>query len=151
VREAIQTRFLPGAPQLRFSSHHKPNKQRQINIDKQNNHNAHGNNRPGRRAKIDFRATARQGVRSVIQLAKPAPVQILTISNVRGEILEAIDDLAACKIAAVQVSSDASCNGSLPSARTLPRGCKPTARTNCKSVFRKSTLFSELRPAVPGE
>ena len=50
----------------------------QINKHKQNNHNARG-------AKC----------RTVIPPAKTPAVQILTISNVRSDILEAIDELAA--------------------------------------------------------
>src|SRR2546422_10976111 len=66
-----------------------------ININKQNNHNAIGNNRRGRRAKIKFRARAGQRARTVTPLAKTRAVQILTISNVPGDILRAIDELAA--------------------------------------------------------
>ena len=72
-----------------------PNKQKQININKQNNHNALGANRRGQRAKINFRARAGQRVRTVTPLAKTPAVQILTISNVPSDILEAIDELAA--------------------------------------------------------
>ena len=60
-----------------------------ININKQNNHNAAGANRRGRRTKIKFRARADQHARTL-----PA-VQMLTISNVPSDILEAIDELAA--------------------------------------------------------
>ena len=66
-----------------------------INIYKQNNHNALSNSRRGRRTKINFRARAGQGVRTVTPLAKRPTVQILTISNVPNDILEAIDELAA--------------------------------------------------------
>jgi hypothetical protein len=66
-----------------------------ININKQNNHNAVGANRRGQRAKINFRAGAGQRVRTVTPLAKMRAVQILTISNVPSDILEAIDELAA--------------------------------------------------------
>jgi ribbon-helix-helix CopG family protein len=66
-----------------------------ININKQNNHNAVGANRRGQRAKINFRAGAGQRVRTVTPLAKTPAVQILTISNVPSDILEAIDELAA--------------------------------------------------------
>jgi Ribbon-helix-helix protein, copG family len=50
----------------------------QINKHKQNNHNARGANG-----------------RTVAPLAKTLAVQILTISNVPSDILEAIDELAA--------------------------------------------------------
>jgi hypothetical protein len=63
---------------LRSSSKHNPNKQRQINKYKQNNHNPRG-------AKC----------RTVTPPVKTPNVQILTISNVRSDILEAIDELAA--------------------------------------------------------
>jgi hypothetical protein len=66
-----------------------------INKYQQNNHNAPGANRRSRRAKINFRARAGQGVRTVTPLAKRPAVQILTISNVPSDILEAIDELAA--------------------------------------------------------
>ena len=66
-----------------------------ININKQNNHNAAGANRRGQHAKIKFRARAGQRVRTVTALAKAPAVQILTISNVPSDILEAIDELAA--------------------------------------------------------
>jgi hypothetical protein len=66
-----------------------------INIYKQNSHNALSNSRRGRRTKINFRARAGQGVRTVTPLAKRPTVQILTISNVPSDILEAIDELAA--------------------------------------------------------
>ena len=66
-----------------------------ININKQNNHSAPGANRRGRQAKINFRARAGQRVRTVTPLAKTPAVQILTISNVPSDILEAIDELAA--------------------------------------------------------
>ena len=82
-------------PRLRPSSNHNPNEQRQININKQNNHNALGNNLRGRRAKINSRTTAGQGVQTDAQSAKRPNVQILTISNVPSDLLDAIDDLAA--------------------------------------------------------
>jgi len=66
-----------------------------INKYKQNNHNAPGASRRGRRTKINFRARARQRARTVTSLAKTPAVQILTISNVPSDILEAIDELAA--------------------------------------------------------
>src|SRR5437899_6957479 len=66
-----------------------------INKYKQNNHNVRGANRRGRRAKINFKARAGQWARTVTSLAKRPTVQILTISNVPSDILEAIDELAA--------------------------------------------------------
>ena len=63
-------------------------------MDKINN-NARGGNRRGRRAKINFKARAGQSARTVPPLAKTPTVQILTISNVPSDILEAIDELAA--------------------------------------------------------
>ena len=66
-----------------------------INKYKQNNHNAPGANRPERRAKINFKARAGQRARTVNPLAKRPAVQILSISNVPSDILEAIDKLAA--------------------------------------------------------
>ena len=66
-----------------------------ININKQKNHNARGNDRRGRRAKIKFRARAGQRARTVTPLAKTPAVQMLTISNVPSDLLEAIDELAA--------------------------------------------------------
>src|SRR5437899_12607929 len=66
-----------------------------MNKYKQNNHNARGANRRGRRAKINFKARAGQRARAVTPLLKTPAVQILTISNVPSDILEAIDELAA--------------------------------------------------------
>ena len=69
-----------------------------INIYKQNNHNNHkarGANRRRRLARIKFKARAGQWARTVTPLAKTPAVQILTISNVPSDILEAIDELAA--------------------------------------------------------
>ena len=66
-----------------------------ININKQKNHNARGGNRRERRTELNFRARAGQRVRTVTPLAKTPAVQILTISNVPSDLLEAIDDLAA--------------------------------------------------------
>src|SRR5438128_4931673 len=66
-----------------------------MNKYKQNNHKARGANRRGRRAKINFKARAGQSARTVTPLAKTPTVQILTISNVPSDILEAIDELAA--------------------------------------------------------
>ena len=66
-----------------------------INKYKQKNHNARGANRRGRRTKLNFRERTGQSARTVPPLAKPPTVQILTISNVPSDILEAIDELAA--------------------------------------------------------
>ena len=66
-----------------------------MNKYKQNNHNARGANRRGRRTKRNFKARTGQSARTVTPLAKTPTVQILTISNVPSDILEAIDELAA--------------------------------------------------------
>ena len=66
-----------------------------INKYKQNSNNAHGANRRGRRTKINFRTRTGQRARTVTPQAKTPAVQILTISNVPNDILEAIDELAA--------------------------------------------------------
>src|SRR6266851_9853635 len=66
-----------------------------INKYKQNNNNAPGASRWGRRTKINFRAGTGQRARTVTTLAKTPAVQMLTISNVPSDILEAIDELAA--------------------------------------------------------
>ena len=64
-----------------------------INKSKQNNHNARGANRP-ERTKINLK-TGTHWARTVTPLAKTPPVQLLTISNVPSDILEAIDEIAA--------------------------------------------------------
>ena len=66
-----------------------------ININKQDNHSAPGANRRGQRTRINFRARAGQRARTITPLAKTPAVQILAISNVPSDILEAIDELAA--------------------------------------------------------
>jgi hypothetical protein len=66
-----------------------------ININKQNNHNARGANRRERRTELNFKARAGQRARTVTPLAKTPAVQMLTISNVPSDLLEAIDELAA--------------------------------------------------------
>jgi hypothetical protein len=66
-----------------------------ININKQNNHNPRGASRRERRTEPNFRARARQRARTVTPLAKTPAVQMLTISNVPSDLLEAIDELAA--------------------------------------------------------
>jgi Ribbon-helix-helix protein, copG family. len=66
-----------------------------INKYKQNNHNAHGANRRRRRPRIHFKTRPGQWARTVTRLAKTPAVQILSISNVPSDVLEAIDDIAA--------------------------------------------------------
>jgi hypothetical protein len=66
-----------------------------INKSKQTNYNARGASRRRRRAKINFKAGVGQWSRTVTPLAKHASVQILTISNVSSDVLEAIDEIAA--------------------------------------------------------
>jgi hypothetical protein len=65
-----------------------------INKYKQNNHNARDANRSERRTKINLKAGT-HWTRTVTPLAKTPPVQLLTISNVPSDILEAIDEIAA--------------------------------------------------------
>jgi hypothetical protein len=65
-----------------------------INKYKQNNHNARGVNRRRRQAGVNFKARAGQLARTVTPLAKTPTVQILSISNVSSDILEAIDEIA---------------------------------------------------------
>ena len=66
-----------------------------INKYDQNNHNARGANRRERRTKPDLRARSARYARTVNQRAKTPAVQILTISNVPSDVLDAIDELAA--------------------------------------------------------
>ncbi len=66
-----------------------------INKYKQNNHNARGANCRRRPSKINFKARAGKAARRVIPVANTPAVQLLTISNVPSDILEAIDELAA--------------------------------------------------------
>ena len=66
-----------------------------INKYKQDNHNARGAKRRERRTELNSRARAGQRARTVAPPAKTPAVQILTISNVPSDILEAIDELAA--------------------------------------------------------
>ena len=61
----------------------------------QNNHNARGANRRERRIKSDLRAKTVRYARTVNPRAKTPAVQILTISNVPSDVLDAIDELAA--------------------------------------------------------
>ena len=70
------------------------------NMDKMNkysqkDHNARGVNRRERRNKLDFRAGGGRYTRTANQRSKPPAVQILTISNVPSDVLDAIDELAA--------------------------------------------------------
>jgi hypothetical protein len=62
---------------------------------KQNYHNGRAENRRRQRARTDFRAGTSQWDRTVTPLAKTSTVQILTISNVSSNLLDAIDELAA--------------------------------------------------------
>ena len=66
-----------------------------INKYEQNNHNARGVNRRERQVKLNFGARAGQRARAVTPVAKRPTVQILTISNVPSDVLDAIDELAA--------------------------------------------------------
>jgi len=67
----------------------------QINKYKQNNHNA-GGARRGRRTKANFKKRGGKRARTVTPVAAKSPaVEILTISNVPTDLLEAIDELAA--------------------------------------------------------
>jgi hypothetical protein len=62
---------------------------------KRNNHNARGANRSKRRTKPNLRARLSRFARTVKSPAKMAAVQLLTISNVPNDVLDAIDELAA--------------------------------------------------------
>jgi len=62
-----------------------------MNKYEQNNHNARGANGRERRIKPDLRA---RSDRTVNLRAKTPAVQILTISNVPSDVLDAIDELA---------------------------------------------------------
>jgi Ribbon-helix-helix protein, copG family len=66
-----------------------------MNKYEQNNHNARGASRPERRIKPDLRARSGRYARTVNPRAKTPAVQMLTISNVPGYVLDAIDELAA--------------------------------------------------------
>ena len=61
----------------------------------QNNHKARGANGRERRTKLNLRARGGRFARMVNPRAKASTVQILTISNVPSDVLEAIDELAA--------------------------------------------------------
>ena|SRR5215475_1095673 len=62
---------------------------------KQNNPNARRASRARRMSKINFKTRAGRAARRVNPLARTPAVQLLTISNVPSDILEAIDELAA--------------------------------------------------------
>ena len=62
-----------------------------INKYEQNTHNGRGVNRRDRRLRANLRARNGRYPRTV----KTPPVQILTISNVPSDVLDAIDELAA--------------------------------------------------------
>jgi Ribbon-helix-helix protein, copG family len=66
-----------------------------INKYEQNNHNARGANGRERRTKPDLRARSGRYARTISPRAKTPAVQILTISNVPSDVLDAIDELAA--------------------------------------------------------
>ena len=66
-----------------------------INKNDQNNHNARGANRRERRIKTNLRQRNGRYARAVNPRAKTPAVQILTISNVPSDVLDAIDELAA--------------------------------------------------------
>jgi len=57
--------------------------------------NAPGANRRKRRTKRNFRARVGHRARTVTSRAKTPAVQLLTISNVPSDVLDAIDELAA--------------------------------------------------------
>jgi hypothetical protein len=67
----------------------------EVRMGKKHN-KARGTNRRGRgrRTKVNFRARSGQSDRTVAALAKTPTAQILTISNVPSDILEAIDEIA---------------------------------------------------------
>jgi hypothetical protein len=81
--------FTPSFPEKEMRNMDK------INKYDQSNHNAHGANRPERRTKPSLRARRRRFSRTVNPRAKTPAVQMLTISNVPTDILNAIDELAA--------------------------------------------------------
>lgn len=67
----------------------------QINKYKQNNHNAGRADRRGRRTKANSKKKKAGGrAQSVTPVANRPGVEILTISNVPSDLLEAIDELA---------------------------------------------------------
>ena len=66
-----------------------------MNKYEQNNHNARSANGQEWRTKPTLRARNGRDARTVNPRAKTAAVQILSISNVPSDILDAIDELAA--------------------------------------------------------
>ena len=66
-----------------------------INKYDQNSHVARGANRRGRPVKADLKPRASRFARTVKARAKAAAVEMLTISNVPSDVLDAIDELAA--------------------------------------------------------
>ena len=66
-----------------------------MNKYEQNNHQPRGANRRERRTKPNLRARGGRFVRTVNPRAKTPAVQLLTISNVPSDVLDAIDELAA--------------------------------------------------------
>jgi len=66
-----------------------------INKYDQNNHNVLNANRREGRIKANLRARDARYTRTLNPRAKTLPVQILTISNVPRDVLDAIDELAA--------------------------------------------------------
>jgi Ribbon-helix-helix protein, copG family len=68
---------------------------KQINKYEQSNHDVRGANGRERRSKLNLRARGNRYARTVDPRARTPTVQILTISNVPSDVLEAIDELAA--------------------------------------------------------
>jgi hypothetical protein len=68
---------------------------RQISKYKQNNHNGRGTNGRERQTKPNLRARSGWYARTINPRAKTPAVQLLTISNVPSDVLDAIDELAA--------------------------------------------------------
>ena len=66
-----------------------------INKYKQNNNNVRGAKRRQRRARLNPKTRVGRLAQTVTPLAKTPAVQMLTISNVPSDTLEAIDELAA--------------------------------------------------------
>ena len=66
-----------------------------INKYEQNSHNARGINRRERRIKANLTARNGRFARTIKARAKAPAVQMLTISNVPSDVLDAIDELAA--------------------------------------------------------
>jgi Ribbon-helix-helix protein, copG family len=68
---------------------------KQINKYEQSDHAARGANGRERRSKLNLRSRGIRYARTVDPRARTPTVQILTISNVPSDVLEAIDELAA--------------------------------------------------------